>query len=88
MLRLMTTVLLWLGAYSIIGCASKPILPERPVIGVCVADGEGGAMCHDPRTGVLKPKENGIAGFVCFEPTDYQNDEEWILNILGVQRGI
>lgn len=84
----MTTVLLWLAAYSIIGCASKPILPERPIIAVCVADGEGGAMCHNPRNGALKPKEGDIAGFVCFEPNDYQTDEEWILKILEVQRGI
>lgn len=45
-------------------------------------------MCHDPRNGALKPKESGIAGFVCFEPNDYQTDEEWILKILEVQRGI
>ena len=78
MLKLTMTVLLWLGAYSIIGCSSLPPLPERPIIGVCVADGEGGAMCHDPRTEALKPKLDGISGFVCFEPNDYEAEQLYI----------
>ena len=77
----MMTVLLWLGVYLIIGCSNLPALPDRPIIGVCVADGDGGAMCHDPRTEVLKPKLDGISGFVCFEPKDYEAEQIWIYNL-------
>jgi hypothetical protein len=35
-------------------------------------------MCHDPRTEGLKPKLDGIGGFVCFEPNDYEAEQLYI----------
>ena len=91
MLKLTTTVLILLAAFSIIGlvsgCASRPAIPERPIIAVCVADEYGGAMCHDPRTGGLKPKLERLTGFVCFEPEDYRTDEEWIRQLMESANG-
>lgn len=91
MLKLTTIVLILLVAFSIIGfvsgCASKPVIPERPIIAVCVADEYGGAMCHDPRTGGLKPKLERLTGFVCFDPDDYRTDEEWIRQLMESANG-
>lgn len=89
MLKQMKIVKNWLAACSsiaLVSCSTVPV-PERPEIAICVADGEGGAMCHGPRKEPLKPKLERITGYVCFAPEDYMTDEAWIRQVLEVRRG-
>lgn len=89
MLKQMNNAQSWLVVcLSVVGCSSPRTIPERPEIAVCVADEYGGAMCHDPKKDVLKPKLGRLTGYVCFSPEDYFTEEEWIRRLMEYANGI
>lgn len=81
-------VLIWLAAcLSIAACGSRRVLPDRPEIAVCVADEWGGGMCHGPGSVPLKPKLGRLSGYVCFSPSDYTLEQEWIAQLIEAAHG-
>jgi|694.fasta_scaffold02549_8 hypothetical protein len=83
----MIVLSLLVACLSIAGCSTPKRVAKRPEIAVCVADEWGGAMCHGPGSEPLKPKLERLSGYVCFSPSDYTIEQEWIAQLIEAAHG-